>query len=221
MIIILYSLLTLILVFITANVYVINGIFALVLINFFLYKNNAKKFILKTISVLPFYITLFILYIFFYNQGRVEYIAGIKIYISGLYLGLDIFIRCFLITIFVFSLNLTKIMGYVLHGISITLGNVYFFRRIFNIIFLSIYFIELFMEKLTQKSDKGKIKNFMSFVKNTLLDIEKKITQAPTNNLPNQRENRVLLKKNILMFSLLIILLIYNVFDGRFFEKLF
>ncbi len=217
---IIYTLITIILIFITSELYIIFLITGLIITNYYIFNNKFKKFAIKSISIFPFYFTLIVLYSFFYGNGKIYYLYGIKIYFQGFIIGIDLFIRCFLITLFIFSLNLMNKAGYILKSISHALSKISLARRLLTILFLSLYFIEMFIHKFTSKTKIRKIRNFTTFVKNSLLEVETDIMKVKEKIKELSMENKSYRVNYILIWVVSIIFAI-NIFVGGFFEKLF
>ncbi len=108
MLVIFYSILNVILIFITSNYSLLIVIFAVSLINVIYFKIQIKKILLKIAAVSPMYFSILVLSVLFHRSGKYFFIFNnIKIYSEGLKIGLDIFIRSILSSMFIFSLDIT------------------------------------------------------------------------------------------------------------------
>lgn len=220
MILILYTILTVFLVFSTANIFIFIALILLSIANIILKKTPINSMFKKLLVVLPVYSTLLILYMFFFKEGKIVLLFDtLKIYNDGIKKGFDFFLRGMSASFFIFSLNISKIKDEILYEIRELFKNIRIVFRFFNLLFMGIYFVEKLFEKFIHDKRKWKIFKIADFLKESLVDFEDDFKN--NNKILNRVKKKIFIKSDFILLVLVCILLISNLISGGFFARLF
>lgn len=194
------------------------GIFSFLLC--FLYSTSLIKMLLQLYKISLFYAAFILLYSFFYHSGKFVILPlSMKLYIEGFYKGLDVFVRGMLAAFYLFSLNFVTRRSEILNSAAHFFKHIPIILRVINIYLLSLYFLDLFLK--SPKTKKIRFYHFLRKVHFCFDTMERELSsqRVHLDKFPVINKWQKLKEFFVLIFSL--ILLIFSIIRGEFFENLF